>query len=155
MSVKPTCRSPRTAQVPAYDTGKAPARSTCVQKFRRRMECVGNLIRQWFGDGPPPDPEEVARDAYLVVVGRLIEALTAETDGPSTAELTALSKALAEQRRLDLVKMELDRKHPQTMPHDDTPDNGSTAPPAGFGRMVKQIYGTDVDRPSNAPETGG
>ena len=122
-----------------------PKKPGLVREYRHRMACVGKFIRELFNGNPNPDPEMLARDAYLVVVGRLVEALSSGKETLSTADLTALSKALAEQRRLDLVGTELDRKHPPKSQNEGAPSDGSTRFNSTVGTMVKQVYGTEAD----------
>ena len=115
-----------------------------TRDFRRRMSCAGQLVREVFGLDHETDSALVTRDAYLIVVSRIIRALASGEQELSTGELASLSKALAEHRRLDISQMEVERRFPEQVSNDDTLESGAARPlPAGFGRMVEQIYGTN------------
>lgn len=123
--------------------------------FRQRLGCAGQMVRDAFGLDHP-DPALVNRDSYLIVVSRIIQAITDGAKELSTADLTSLSKALAEQRRLEISRMEVERRFPETVSSPDTLDADTPKPlPKGFGRMVEQIYGTNLDKPSNDGDGGG
>lgn len=126
---------------------------TATRDFRRRMSCAGQLVRDVFGLNDP-DPALVNRDSYLIVVARIIKTITDDTKELSTAELTSLSKALAEQRRLEISQMEIERRFPKPTSSPDTLDTDTPKPlPKGFGRIVEQIYGTNLNKPPDNGDT--
>lgn len=149
-----TRRNRRTVKMPKRDTSttkKTPPASPSkqVRDFRRRMECVGDFVREVFGVEHLSDPELLNRDAYLIVVSSIISALIEDHQTLSTAELAALSKTLAEQRRLDISQLEIDRRFPAKVPQDDTLTVGPDRKlPQAFARVVEQIYGTNLSNPS-------
>lgn len=117
--------------------------------LRRRLSCVGRLVREVFGLDHNADASLITRDAYLIVVSRIIESLTGGAQELSTAELASLSKALAEHRRLDISQMEIERRFPEQVSGRDTLEADLPQPlPQGFGRIVEQIYGTNLSKPS-------
>ncbi len=126
-----------------------------VQEFRRRMRFIGQLMRDTFGSEPGKDPASAARDAHRIVVSLIIGALVDATTKISTAELAALSKLLAEQRRLDISQLEIERKYPAKVSKGDTDSgNGSRPLPPDFGRIVGEIYGANLSEGGAAAKTG-
>ena len=84
-------------------------------------------------------------DAYLIVVSCIIEALVHGDERPSTSDLINFSKALAEQRRLDISRLEIERRFPEKVSSNDTLTATKDKPlPGGFSEVVEQIYGTNV-----------
>lgn len=107
-----------------------------VRNFFHRMKCVGRLIHKGFGLEKIQDADVITKNAYLVVVSRIIEALSREEE-LSTAELATLSKTLAEQRRLEIADKEIERKF--------TKEEPPTKTPAKLNGSIHQLYGTNDD----------
>ncbi|NOT01162.1 MAG: hypothetical protein HOP29_11095 [Phycisphaerales bacterium] len=136
--------------------------ATVLHEFRRRMACVGKLVRDLCGLNEDTDPRLVVRDAYLVVVSEIIHAIATADERLPTDELAALSKALAEHRRLDQSQMELERKSAEC---DGSPvaesDRSASATsrhsqmPATLDEAVKDLYGTNLSRPAADAESQG
>jgi len=118
-----------------------------VRDFRRRMRCIGRMLREVFGLNHQDNPALMCRDGYLVAVSRIVEVLAKDDGQLSTSELAALSKALAEHRRLDLAEKDGKRV---PMNGESDPDgltaNESAQLPRRFGNMVDQIYGTNLSK---------
>jgi hypothetical protein len=127
-----------------------------VQTFRKRMHYVGLIIRELIGAHRSADPALFTRHAYLIVMSRIIEALSDEKNNLSTTELASLSKVLAEQRRLDISQMEIERRFPK-VDSDPNARDGSDARslPEDFDHIVEQIYGTNLDGSNQSGETNG
>lgn len=125
-----------------------------VQTFRKRMHYVGLIIRELIGTHRSADPALFTRHAYLIVMSRIIEALGDKENKLSTAELASLSKVLAEQRRLDISQMEIERRFPKVDSDQNAP-NGSAARslPEDFDHIVEQIYGTNLDDSNEQGQT--
>lgn len=120
------------------------------------MGCVGKLVRDLCGLSEDTDPRLVVRDAYLVVVSEIIHAIATAEERLPTDELAALSKAVAEHRRLDLSQMELERKSggpaagggvaaPAGDARGDTVCHSET--PGTLGEAVRSVYGADLSAP--------
>ncbi len=117
-----------------------------VQTFRKRMHYVGLIIRELIGTHRSADPALFTRHAYLIVMSRIIEALSDRQNNLSTTELASLSKVLAEQRRLDISQMEIERRFPKVDPDGNAPDRSDARSlPKDFDHIVEQIYGTNLD----------
>ncbi len=145
MTGKPPTRDGHRRVSKASKGDSYPTDGEAVCDFRRRMRSIGRLLREAFGEDREHDPAVVTRDAYRVVVSRIIEALANAKPEISTEELIALSKAVAEQRRLDIARLEIERKYPQEVPPNDTDSPGPSRPlPKAFGRVVRDIYGTNL-----------
>jgi uncharacterized membrane protein len=119
-----------------------------ADRFRKRMRCVGDLLRDGLGLGGELDAAAMTRDAYRIVVAKIIEILVTGTEELTTSELATLSKVLAEQRRLDLAQTELDRKLPA--PSTDDESSGPRTLSDSFGHIVKRIYGTNLSADCDA-----
>lgn len=125
-----------------------------TEDLRQRYRRAGELIRNVFRLPPDADAELVTRDAYLIVVSRIIQAITDPDDGEgdqakhelSTADLVALSKALAEHRRLHTSQLEIERRFPDKARSAEATGQDATDPlPPSFRRAIEQIYGPDLD----------
>ncbi len=126
--------------------GQLAAAEPKLDEFRQRMKSVGTIVRDVLGVSRVPDSEMRVHDAYLIVVSCIIEALVHGDEKPSTSDLINFSKALAEQRRLDISRLEIDRRFPEKVSSDDTlAATGDKPLPGGFSGVVGQIYGTNVD----------
>ncbi|MCH7527265.1 MAG: hypothetical protein IID39_07500 [Planctomycetes bacterium] len=78
----------------------------------------------------------------VVVVGCVAGALpTIKGD----LEGAAKDAHLAEQRRLDISEMELERRLSKDAPKEGAPEGVSKSLPKDFNRIVEQIYGTNLD----------
>lgn len=125
---------------------KAPPANGRLDEFRQRMKSVGTIVRDVLGVSSVPDPATRVHDAYLIVVSCIIEALVHGDERPSTSDLINFSKALAEQRRLDISRLEIERRFPEKVSSHDTLSATTDKPlPGGFSGIVGQIYGTNVD----------
>ena len=105
-----------------------------VRNFFHRMKTVGQLIHKGFGLDKVQDADVITKNAYLVVVSRIIEALSREEE-LSTAELATLSKTLAEQRRLEIADKEIERKF--------TKDESAPPTPREVTGTLRNLYGTE------------
>lgn len=125
--------------------------------YRMRMELVGNLLNTAMDALPSDDAggDCVGRGAYLNIMGQVFDAL----DGLSLAipmndDLVKLSKIVAEQRRAELNtrKVELADNALRAGEDEAEDDDFETRRlPAGFGKIVRQVYGAsfadDVEPP--------
>ncbi len=107
-----------------------------VRHFFHRMRTVGQLIHKGFGLDKVQDADVVTKNAYLVVVSRIIEALSREEE-LTTAELATLSKTLAEQRRLQIADKEIERKF--------TKEDATPPTPREVSGAIASLYGTTED----------
>ncbi len=122
--------------------------------FRDRMRHIGGLIRESFGPRRGSDSASVTRDACRVVVSLIIETLSEATEQISTEELAAVCKMLAEQRKLDIAQMEIERKYPKKPSGGNRSPTGRRGPlPERFGQIVEEIYGTNISETTSQPET--
>ncbi len=155
---KPTTtprRNRRAKKVSCSDTPEAtPLTGILCEEaaaFRSRVGAVGSIVRDTFGVDQRTNPALAARDAYLVVVARIVEALVFGGEDLSTSDLVSLSKALAEHRRLDLAKSADASQAGSSVSPSDTPDDAPpNSLPDSFGRVVDQIYGTNLLAERNA-----
>ena len=142
---KPRANRRRKAQASNGRMGSPAVVETKLEEFRRRMKSVGTIVREVLGVSAVPDPEMRVHDAYLIVVSCIIEALVHGDERPSTSDLINFSKALAEQRRLDISRLEIERRFPEKVSSNDTLTATKDKPlPGGFSEVVEQIYGTNV-----------
>jgi len=58
---------------PPDDAGRDRRNETAQGDLRCRLSCAGRLVRDVFGLHHHDDPSLVTRDAYLIVVSRIIE----------------------------------------------------------------------------------
>jgi len=114
-----------------------------VKSLRERQESLKKILDRTFGPEGKKNPNLWEKRAYLMLVGLLYERLAVNEQEISTDELTALSKALAEQRRAEAQAR--DGGGPQTGQPVGTHDGEL---PSDFGEVVKQIYGTNFHAPS-------
>jgi len=119
-----------------------------VRAHRCRQASVASILNRTFGRFAKSNPELWERRAYLMLVGLMYERLAVNEREISTDELTALSKALAEQRRAEAQAR--DGGGPQTGQPVGTHDGEL---PSDFGEVVKQIYGTNFHAPMGNAET--
>lgn len=115
-----------------------------LANHRRRQASVSTILDQTFGQLAQCGPELWERRAYLMLVGLVYERLALHEDEISTEELISLSKALAENRRVELNQRKLRQG-------DDTAEahtSGDGKLPKHFADTVRQIYGLE---PSHAP----
>lgn len=139
---KPRANRRRKAQA---SNGRLEVGETKLHEFRQRMKSVGTIVRDVLGVSGVPDSETRVHDAYLIVVSCIIEALVHGDERPSTSDLINFSKALAEQRRLDISRLEIERRFPEKVSPNDTLAATRDKPlPGGFSGVVEQIYGTNV-----------
>ncbi len=119
-----------------------------LDAFRERMQNVGAIVRDIVG-GDSIDPSARVHDAYLVVISCIVDSLVSGPDKPTTHELSVFARALAEQRRLDLAELKIDRQFPDRSSIrsvDSVSIDGVDGLPKGFGRVVENIYGTTCAR---------
>ena len=114
-----------------------------LANHRRRQASVSTILDQTFGRLAVCNPELWERRAYLMLVGLVYERLALQEDEISTEELISLSKALAENRRVELNKHKLRQCDDTTQPQ--APGDGKL--PKHFADTVRQIYGLE---PSHA-----
>ncbi len=132
-----TSQPASTIENPTEPTKDERPENMTVRNFFHRMKCVGQLIHKGFGLEKIQDADIITKNAYLVVVSRIIEALSRE-DELSTAELATLSKTLAEQRRLEIQDKEIERKFVK--------EERPTKTPARLNGSINQLYGTGDER---------
>ncbi len=110
-----------------------------LKGVRRRQLRAGKVLRKTMGKEGESDRRLWEDGTYLKLVERIYVRLMDDKSGLPTEELTALSKAMAEHRRVSVR------------------EPGATGPvaagPAGempedFGEAVKQIYGTNFQAPA-------
>ena len=117
-----------------------------VRAHRCRQASVASILNRTFGRFAKSNPELWERRAYLMLVGLMYERLAVNEQEISTDELTALSKALAEQRRAEAQARDGSEK--------ETASGGAGGElPEDFGEVVKQIYGTNFHAPMGNAET--
>jgi hypothetical protein len=112
-----------------------------VRAHRCRQASVAKILNRTFGRFAKSNPELWERRAYLMLVGLMYERLAVNEQDISTDELTALSKALAEQRRAEAQLRGSSEKEAQAV-------GAGGELPEDFGEVVKQIYGTNFHAPS-------
>jgi hypothetical protein len=113
-----------------------------VRAHRCRQASVASILNRTFGRFAKSNPELWERRAYLMLVGLMYERLAVNEKEISTDELTALSKALAEQRRAEAQAR--DRRGVET----DQAENRDGELPQDFAEIVRQVYGTNFHAPS-------
>ena len=130
---------------------KRPTRPTPVAQFRDRVRNVGRIVRDAFGLDLQYTEACGAQDAYRVVIARIVETLINDDGEIATGQLATLSKVLAEQRRLDIAQLEVERRFPQEMPQRDTPaTNGEKEMPPRVKTAVRDAYGTNLTEAGEA-----
>ena len=114
---------------------------------RERQVSVSSILDAAFGSLGKCNPDLWERRTYLMVVGMVYDRLAASEDEISTADLVALAKVLAEQRR----SAARDRTDGRVVGNGDGPaDPGAENPvrdgrlPDRFGDIVRQLYGTNL-----------
>jgi hypothetical protein len=121
-----------------------------VHAHRRRQESVAAILDQTFGQLPKCSPDLWERWAYLMLVGLLYERLATNEAELSTDELVALSKALAENRRAEARLR--DNHRPKEAAGDATAPSHKL--PSQFADIVRQVYGTNFQAPTDALGAG-
>jgi hypothetical protein len=118
-----------------------------TRAFRRRMKTVGRLLKQVFG----MDGEETAAasidDAYAVLSTMIIETLVKGNKTASLGEMAALSKVIAEQRSLDIKRMEAMRKLEKELSRGG--DSGESLSEKDLEGAVRDLYGTNLSESSD------
>ena len=112
-----------------------------LANHRRRQASVSSILDETFGQLAACSPDLWERRAYLMLVGLVYERLALHEDEISTEELISLSKALAENRRVELNQRKLRQG-------DDTTEvrpSGDEKLPKHFADSVRQVYGLDVE----------
>ena len=99
-----------------------------------------------FGQFAESSPELWDRRAYLMLVGLVYERLATNEAELSTADLVALSKVLAENRRAEA------QSRKQTVADDGSQDSASPSDelPEHFAETVRQVYGTNFQMPDRS-----
>lgn len=105
---------------------------------RRRQVSIASLIQSLLGDLTAAQPRMWSRHAYLMLVGLIYERLATSESELSTAELVALSKALAEQRRADAGRGRTRRRRQKG-------GSGKDAEPS-IDEIVRDLYGITLDQ---------
>jgi len=118
-----------------------------VRAHRERQASVAKILNRTFGRFAKSNPELWERRAYLMLVGLMYERLAVNEQEISTDELTALSKALAEQRRAEAQAR--DGRGVET----DHAENRDGELPQDFADIVRQVYGTNFHAPMGNAET--
>ncbi len=113
-----------------------------VRAHRCRQASVAKILSRTFGQFAKSNPELWERRAYLMLVGLMYERLAVNEQEISTDELTALSRALAEQRRAEAQAR--DGRGAET----DQAENRDGALPQDFADIVRQVYGTNFQPPA-------
>jgi len=113
-----------------------------VRAHRCRQASVASILNRTFGRFAKSNPELWERRAYLMLVGLMYERLAVNEKEISTDELTALSKALAEQRRAEAQAR--DGRGAET----DQAENRDGELPQDFAEVVRQVYGTNFQPPT-------
>ena len=113
-----------------------------VRAHRCRQASVASILNRTFGRFAKSNPELWERRAYLMLVGLMYERLAVNEQEISTDELTALSKALAEQRRAEAQAR--DGRGVET----DHAGSRDGELPQDFAEIVRQVYGTNFQPPT-------
>ncbi len=134
----------RPAEVSHADTSAPPTRTT--DAFRARMRVVGELIRDGFGLGADLETPRVNQDACRLTISLLIETLFLAEERLSTDELAAVSKIVAEQRKIDAPRRDSRGANgtAQVSSRDTSNPAASRPLPGSFDRIVDRIYGTNL-----------
>jgi len=132
-----SCRSARLG-------GPPESRDGALVEHRVRQACISSLLKGWFGGFADECPELWERRAYLQIVGMIYERLSTGGEDISTEELIKLSKALAENRRVEV--------RASARSTEENVDAGAEGElPDSFMKIVRRVYGTNFDTP-NEPE---
>jgi len=115
--------------------------------FRKRQESVAQIIHGMFGPLAKCKPELWGRRAYLMLVGLVYEKLATNEKVISTDELIALGKVLAANKRADARAGEAKQDG-----QDSTPRPADGQLPKNFDDIVRQVYGTNFQEPSDGAE---
>jgi len=110
-----------------------------LKGVRRRQRRAGKVLRKTMGKEGESDRRLWENGTYLNLVERIYARLMDDKSGLPTEELTALSKAMAEHRRVSV------REPGATGP---AAAKGEGELPEDFGEAVKQIYGTNFQPPA-------
>jgi len=105
---------------------------TRLKNVRRRQLRAGKVLKKIYGKQVESDRALWENGAYLQLVERIFVRLTDEKSGMPTAELTALTKAMAEHRRVSA-------RGPEAA---ETGAGGEL--PEQFAETVRQIYGVNI-----------
>lgn len=103
-----------------------------LKGVRRRQRRAGKILRKTMGKEVESDRRLWEDSAYLNLVEKIYVRLMEDKSGLPTEELTALSKAMAEHRRVSARE-----------PGATGPEAVKGELPEDFGEAVKQIYGTN------------
>jgi hypothetical protein len=134
------------SQVRADDRHAEEPSQKQVEDFRNRQESVAQILKRTFGDLAKREPSLWAHHTYLMLVGLVYDRLASDEAEIPTAELIALSKILAENRRAEARSAE------QGQP--ETPENrlpsGEDELPENFADIVRRVYGTNFQTAETA-----
>jgi|GEM_PF-1793613 len=114
-----------------------------LKAHRHRQNSVAAILDSLFGPLAQCRPELWGRRAYCMLVGMIYERLAACEHEIENDELVALAKILAENRRSETKAAEIERR-----PESESPNGQSGELPENFSSIVRRIYGTNFDPPS-------
>jgi hypothetical protein len=118
--------------------------SEALKAHRRRQASVASILDALFGRLADCDPDLWERRAYLMLLGLVYERLATNEDELSTDDLVALSKTLAEHRRIDARVHTADR----AAGAEENAEGGEGQLPDRFADVVRQVYGTNFQNPA-------
>jgi len=105
-----------------------------LKGVRRLQRRAGKILRKTMGKEGESDRQLWEDSTYLKLVEKIYARLMNDKSGMPTEELTALSKAMAEHRRVSA-------REPGATGKESVGAEGEV--PEDFGDAVKQIYGTN------------
>ena len=142
-------RSSGSAKRPAAKSGAKGA--VGVEQFRKTWRSARRALKLMFPAMNCPDSPLWGHEAFLRLVAGVHQELTGE--GMDGDKIQALSKLLAEQRRVQVQTLEIQRRIDTGLrggEHDrDGAEDGPNAEPPrelppNFDEMVRQIYGVNL-----------
>lgn len=110
-----------------------------LKGVRRRQRRAGKVLRKTMGKEGESDRRLWEDVTYLGLVEKIYVRLMEDKSGLPTADLTALSKAMAEHRRVSV-------REPRGTGPEAVGTEGEL--PEDFGEAVRRIYGTNFQAPA-------
>lgn len=114
-----------------------------LQAHRARQTSVASILDATFGKLAQCSPDLWGYRAYLMLIGLVYDRLASNEEDISTAELVALAKVIAENRRLE-VRLRETAGEAKTDPPPTRPDQPL---PECLQDVVRQVYGTNLQTP--------
>ena len=118
------------------------------EELRGRWQRTREIIRDAVGHEDDHDPRIWERGVYQLWLWLVVELLVVRRDDIDVKDLSVISKMLHEQRKLSLDEIKQLQK-------DNDGGNGASGSfqlPEHFGSLVRQIYGTNFQDDTAAPD---